>query len=303
MCVALEDKALSIRCDVAKGDRMEKATEECSMKRDAALYFRDQFRAARARALHDAEAYNEVLFSIERFGSALTKKVGTLATYGNEIKNIAKTSPLAEEIPGDHRDWHVPFPDLYEVVRDARNDALHQGASARHLTANATQLVLILEDALNENNAINVGHYVVRDPLCAFPWQPISLVRQQMLANNFSYLPFWNEQAEESAWQFISDYTVADYLRSAPSKNGEDGRKVRLAKTVEEALDSPGFDLTKARHCYSDTSVQDALKILDGSPVLVIVSNSHERLVGILISCTHRRSPRYHDSVARHVAL
>ena len=147
------------------------------MEHDAAIYFRDQFRDARARALRDAEAYQEVLFSIERFGSTLTGKIGNLGLYSDAIVDRARASPLAEDIPYKHRNWHVPFPALYEVVRDARNDALHQGASARHLTMHATQLVLVLEDALNEQ-ATNVGDYMVRDPLCAYPWQPISLVRQ-----------------------------------------------------------------------------------------------------------------------------
>lgn len=181
------------------------------MEHDAAIYFWDQFREARARALRDAEAYQEILFSIERFGAALTGKIGTLWSYSDDIADRARASPLAEDVPYEHREWHVPFPALYEVVRDARNDALHHGAYARHLTTHATQLVLVLEDALNEQ-ATSVGDYMVRDPLCAFPWQPISLVRQQMLANNFSYLPIWDDRGEESRWRLVSDHVVANYL-------------------------------------------------------------------------------------------
>jgi CBS domain-containing protein len=251
------------------------------LEHDAAIYFRDQFRDARARALHDAEAYQEVLFSIERFGSALTGTVGTLGTYKEKIIARAKASPLAEYVPSRHRDSHVPFSALYEVVRDARNDALHQGASARHLTAHATQLVLVLEDALNEH-ATNVGDYMMRDPLCAYPWQPISLVRQQMLANNFSYLPIWDER-EEPTWRLVSDRAVAEYLRSAPSKNGRDGRKERLAKTVEEALTSPDLALSDVRYCNSKTAIEEALELLGGPPMLVVVDrDNHKRLVGVL---------------------
>lgn len=114
------------------------------MEHDAAIYFRNQFRDARARALQDAEAYQEVLFAIERFGSALSGEIGALGYYGKWVIPMAKTSSLAEDIPRAHRDWHTPFPALYEVVKDARNDALHQGASARHLTAHAIQLILEL---------------------------------------------------------------------------------------------------------------------------------------------------------------
>jgi hypothetical protein len=251
------------------------------MKHDAAIFFRDQFRGVRALALRDAEAYQEVLFSVERFGSALSEEIGTLGSYSKWIMPMAERSPLAVEIPLRHRDWHVPFPTLYEVVRDARNEALHQGASARHLTTHATQLVLVLEDALNEH-ATNIGDYMVRDPLCAYPWQPISLVRQQMLANNFTYLPFWDERGYEPKWRLISDYAVAKYLRSSPSKNGKDGRKERLANTVEGALTSPDFDLADTRCCHSETTADEALESLAGPPVLIVDRDFPQRLVGIL---------------------
>ena len=248
------------------------------MKHDAAIFFRDQFRDARARALRDSEAYQEVLFSVERFGSALTGTVGNFGSYSEDIIAKAKASPLAEDVPLKHRDWHVPFSALYEVVKDARNDALHQGASARHLTMHATQLVLVLEDALNEQ-ATSVGDYMVRDPLCAFPWQPVSLVRQQMLTNNFSYLPIWDERAGGPRWRVVSDHAIARYLRSAQSKGR---RRERLAQTLEVALTSSELALTNVRCCYWDTSVEEALEMSGGPPVLVVDRDSHERLVGIL---------------------
>ena len=80
------------------------------MEHDAVIYFRDQFREARARALRDAEAYQEILFSIERFGSALTGTVGMLGTYRKAIVDKAKASPLAEDIPQRHRAWHKGRP-------------------------------------------------------------------------------------------------------------------------------------------------------------------------------------------------
>ena len=45
----------------------------------------------------------------------------------------------------------TPFSRLYDLVQDARNDALHQGAFARHLTIHAIGLALILEDALRSS--------------------------------------------------------------------------------------------------------------------------------------------------------
>ena len=74
-------------------------------------------------------------------------------------------------------------------LKDGRNDALHQGACARHLANHAVQLALVLEDALMPSEP-KVSDFMVRDAICAAHWQPISFVRQQMLANSFSYLPF-----------------------------------------------------------------------------------------------------------------
>ena len=126
--------------------------------------------------MRDAEAYQEILFSIERFGSDRRDRITLLLRplhygYGEGPSSGGGYTLI-------RRDWHVPFPDLYEVVRDARNDALHHGASARHLTAHATQLVLVLEDALNAETNNNVGDYLVRDTVSAKPWQPVSFVRQ-----------------------------------------------------------------------------------------------------------------------------
>ena len=69
------------------------------------------------------------------------------------------------------------------------NDALHQGAFARHLTIHAIDLALILEDALRSFEEPRVSDYMVRNPLFAELWQPIGFIRQQMLANSFSFLP------------------------------------------------------------------------------------------------------------------
>jgi hypothetical protein len=66
---------------------------------------------------------------------------------------------------------------------------LHQGAFARRLTGHAIELSLVLEDALRRSlDSPVVGDYMVRGPICAEPWQPISFIRQRMLANSFSFL-------------------------------------------------------------------------------------------------------------------
>jgi len=67
---------------------------------DVAIHFRDRFREARAAALRDAEAFQEILFTPERLGCALAGKISTLARdYRQKIVKLARESDLAEAVP------------------------------------------------------------------------------------------------------------------------------------------------------------------------------------------------------------
>src|SRR5688572_30146616 len=110
-----------------------------------ALHFRDQFRDARLVALRDAEAFHEILYTLERLGYLLRGREGDMGKYKKDIRAEAESSALAVDISEQHREWHTPFSELYDLVRTGRNDAMHQGAVARNLTVHATQLALVLE--------------------------------------------------------------------------------------------------------------------------------------------------------------
>src|SRR2546425_10321270 len=244
-----------------------------SLDLEIAVHFRNQFREARAAALRDAEGFQEVLFVLERFGTYLTKGIQTLNKYAGEIQKMALISPLANDIPERYKSWHLPFSKLYELVREARNDALHQGAFARHLTNSAIQLALVLEDALMSDQNM-AGDYMVREPVCASFWQPLSFIRQQMLANSFTYLPVLPAGEPSPHWSLISDYRLAQYLR-------EGDRKDRLAKTLKNAV-SDVLVLEQVSTCYSDTPIREVLEISEGKPVLIVERDQPERLLGIL---------------------
>jgi hypothetical protein len=245
------------------------------MDLNEAIYFRDLFREARAKAYRDAEAFHEILYAIEKFGIKFTNNVEGLYGYWDEIGKVAEKSPLSSNID---REWHLPFNELYELVKDARNDALHQGAFARHLTLHATQLVLILEDALMDE-ASKVSDFMVREPICAYIWQPLSFIRQQLLLNSFSYLPVYIETGKESGWQLIADYAVAQYLRSASSKTE---RKKRLAEPIGKAWELGKINFQKADLCSADALVSNILRDLTIRPILVINENKKDHLLGIL---------------------
>lgn len=140
------------------------------MERAAALAFADQLRSAREAALRDAEAFDAIIHAVERLGSFLTQSVGHLGRYETELSKLAASSAMAEEVPRRFRGVLASFPQLFDLVRDARNDALHQGAFARHLTGHAIELALILENALRSSETPLVSDYMVRNPVCAALW-------------------------------------------------------------------------------------------------------------------------------------
>jgi len=163
---------------------------------------------------------------------------------------------------------------LYDLVKDARNYALHQGACARYLTGHAIELALVLEDALRRSlDAPVVGDYMVRHPVCAELWQPLSFIRQQMLANSFSYLPV---KSDAGVWCLVSDLDIATYLGTDATE-----RKPRLAQSLRAAH----IPLQATTPCTIDIPLEEALLRLskEKRPLLVCRQDQDEQvLIGIV---------------------
>ena len=202
-------------------------------------------------------------------------KLGSLHEYTGRMLALAGYSCLARKVPDKWHEWHLRAAKLIEIVRQGRNDALHYGAFARHLTTRAIELSIVLEDALM-TGAEKVGDYMVRDPVSAYLWQPISFIRQQMLAHSFSYLPVYVEV--ESAWKLVSDLLIAKYLRSV----SDDDRKTRLAKSLQDAINQDGLRLLDAKRYHSNQRTSEIIDALSGLPVLICRKEHQEDLVGIL---------------------
>jgi predicted transcriptional regulator len=241
------------------------------MKREARIAFRDQLREARAQAINDAEAYDGLLFAFERLGCFLKGEIVPLGKLKNDLLRLTRGSALAQSVPGKWRDCHLPVDQLFEQVREARNDALHHGAFARHLTIHAVQLGIVLEDALMAPATV-AADLMVRNPVCAYLWQPVSYVRQQMLANSFSYLPVLSSSGE---WCLVSDLSVAKYLRERPRE-----KKQRLARRLEQAI-SDGLELESAECFYAETPISEIVQRINHHPALICRKECNE-LVGIL---------------------
>ena len=257
--------------------------QEREMDPQVALYFRNEFREARAVALKDAEGYQQILFVLERLGAYLLEleHTGKFCLKRKRPKKRADPTmwkfrchiiTLVEryhcfqgEPPSDD---HVAFDSLYDMVRRDRNDALHQGAVARNLTSHSVQLSLMLEDALmSASKSERIKDYMTPNPVRAYAWQPVSFVRQMMLENSFTYIPVCMKEkgTEKKTWHTITDYDIAKYLRSADNK---DYLRELLARPIEEA--SEVMDLKKACTACRNKTVQDVLGYTKGKPILVV---------------------------------
>jgi hypothetical protein len=240
------------------------------------IHFRDELRDARAAALRDAEAFDCILFAIERLGSCLLKKIEALGDYKSVLNAIAEDSALAL-LPTHLHGWNTPFNRLLEQLVDARNDALHQGAFARHLTTHAVQVSLILEDALMDGKD-KVADFMVKNVITASLWQPLSFVRQQMLVNSFSFLPILDDAGQPTG-QLVADCALACYLRKS--------RKERLAHTLRDAADSGELPLLTTTLCCSTDKVRNVLddpNVKDQRlPVLVVdKQGDRKNLIGMV---------------------
>lgn len=98
------------------------------MDKKIALYFRGEFKKARDSALKDSEGYQQILFVLERMGSYLLKEKRNLGKYQCCISKLVKKCCPSFVEPSN--DYHISFDRLYDMVREGRNDALHQGAVA-----------------------------------------------------------------------------------------------------------------------------------------------------------------------------
>lgn len=245
---------------------------------DARLYFRNDLRDARAKALLDSEGFSDIVFAIERFGAHLRPGRTGLHEYKEAIAEYVLPPHVVADNGEADLTWHVPFDRLYDLVRRGRNDALHQGAYARSLTDHAVRLSILIEDGLMYRES-RVGDFMVRDASVALGWQPISSIRQTMLMKSFSYLPLRAEWDDPPTWRVISDYQLATFLRESGT-NRE--RQNRLAMSVEEAITEANLVASNAVTCTVSEDIANVLARGEHRFLLVVDEQDPGRLVGVM---------------------
>ena len=243
-----------------------------------AVYFRDLLRNARESAQKDAENFHSMVVALEQLGRFLHPDKPNhfgLEAFRERLLKLAQLSPLFD-IPDDQRSVHIPFLVLYKLVKDGRNSEMHEGVSARILTQHAIELSITFEDALSQIPHMNehISDLMARNPICAEMWHPISFIRQNMLANSFTYLPVQNEKKE---WRLVSDMQIAAYLAVQDNE-----RKKRLRTTLGCAI--PPVELLAAEQIEPAALRCAAIEIMkkSGTDLLLVMDKDHDHLLGLV---------------------
>lgn len=142
-------------------------------------------REARALILKDAESFHEAAIALEQIGRMLMGRIANgLGGYKDVLLELM-TEAGKNNITENER--------LFDVIKDARNMSVHEGAIARHLSTRLSDIFLIIEEAIMMK-VLRVGDIMVRNPVVAESWQMISQARREMLSNSFSCLPIFHHK-------------------------------------------------------------------------------------------------------------
>lgn len=234
-------------------------------------HYRDEFRAARYAALADSESFSEICFALEAFGIRLLGELGDIGAYKERISEVAQRSPVFDGLSQKPGAQFKSFKALYEIVKNARNDAMHTGAYARHATEAAIELCIGLEEALMADGTRTVEDLMVKSPITVEPWQPVAHARQIMLTHSFSFLPV----RINGAWSLVSELGLAKFLST--------NKYARLGMTIEEAHQELviSAELLSRKQLVDD--VLRSAKIKDGPTLWLVVDEEHEGyLAGVL---------------------
>lgn len=231
---------------------------------DERIYYRDRLRAARYSALADSEGFLAICFALEELGVRALGRQASLHDYRDKLVALLSLAEADMQL----------FNALYDIVRMARNDAMHTGAYARHIAAKAIEICLILEDAMMataDGIVRRVGDHMVKDAVAIESWQPVSRARQLMLTHSFSNLPV----RIHGSWKLLTERGLARYLA------GKNKNKA-LGATVCQVADQLSLELavTTTKETDADTLLANSTEVAATSLWLVIDDEQH--LLGVI---------------------
>lgn len=213
---------------------------------------------ARYEVLSDSESLLSICHVLEELGRRITgTRSEGLGQYVDAL--VSWVTPERTDRCARH----------LERVRQARNDAAHQGIYARNAALKAVLVCLDLEEVIRQTMAV-VEDIMVGGVVVAKPFMTLAKVREEMLVSSFSYLPVeWDGQ-----WFLIADYHLATLWHRLT-------RKARESQLLTEFLPPDAADrlaLIPAPRLPASTPLEDLVV----GPLPALIQDDHENVIGIL---------------------
>ena len=226
----------------------------------------DQLRDARALIQRDAEAFQRAVITLEHLGQVIGGRVKFgLQSYRENILLL---------LEDDLKEQREEAARLFDVVLEARNTAVHDGAWIRHLNTRLIDLFLLLENAIISQMR-TLSDIMVRSPVVAEPWHLVAHARKLMLSNAFSTLPI----LIDGEWHLLTDEAIA---QGTCGKEKETRTKL-LSTRIEEAVAQRWLVLIKAEKRKPTHAVFELFRDRVNWPLLIVdKAGETERLVGIV---------------------
>jgi len=225
----------------------------------------DQLRHSRALILHDAEAFPRAVLGLEHIAQVAGASVGI---------GLGRSRAKIFELLRDEDDQlQAEARSLFEVVRQARNMAVHDGAWVRHRSSQLVDFILLLEEAVLRQLTF-VEEVMVRSAIIAEPWHQLAQVRRTMLSNSFSFLPLLLGH-----WRLLADEAIVAITRGETERE----RRARLSLSVKDAVENHKMRLMDADVAPPRDLVANVVAQSRSWPLLVTDNGeSNGRLLGIL---------------------
>jgi hypothetical protein len=239
---------------------------------DASKYYLNELRNARSIALANAEGFSEVCQTIERLGKFLVgKQLNGLGKYYSELRKLAT---------GNSSDVKDEFYVIFHRLKNARNDAVHEGAFARNATLLCVEFCDLLESGLMRNMD-SVDQFIISSPVLAKLFYSIGEIRRSMLIHGFSYLPV--KLLDGVTWKLVADYKIAAHLR-----NPSTVKDAFLSSSLSLIFDHDNNFLIDPVCVFDgDAKISSLVDKFNGRPILLLKKihiNGHDEneLMGIV---------------------
>ncbi len=226
----------------------------------------EQLRDARALIQRDAEAFQRAVITLEHLGQVVGGRVRLgLQGYRKDILSL---------LDGDLKEQRDEAARLFDVVREARNAAVHDGAWIRHLNTRLIDLFLLFENAILSRMRI-LSDVMVRSPVVAEPWHLVAHARKLMLSNAFSTLPIFID----GECNLLTDEAIAQGICGKEKEK----RTKLLSTRIEEAVTKRWLVLIRAEKREPAQAVLELFRDRVKWPLLIVDKiGETERLVGIV---------------------